>query len=68
MSAGIVAYSARVDATPEREREALGLVYGFVLSSHAKRKATESNVEEGAKAEPNDASQEGRAEVEEAKV
>ena len=64
MSAGIVAYSSRADATPERERAALSAVYGFVLSRHAKRKAAGSGDEE----EASDASQVSSTEIEEAEV
>lgn len=67
MSAGTVAYSTRADATRDGELAALVAVYGFVLSRHAKRKAAGSNDEEGAKAEPSDASQ-GRGAEEEAQV
>ena len=68
MSAGIVDYSSRADATPEGELAALGAVYGYVLSRHAERKAAGSSDEEGARTAPNDAAQERRAQIEEAEV
>lgn len=59
MSASTVAYSSRADATPERERAALGAVYGFVLRRHAERNASEPGDGEGPKKEPGGVSREG---------
>ena len=37
MSGARIAYTARPDATPEGEREALASIYAFVLRTHQER-------------------------------
>ena len=40
MSGARIAYTARSDATPERERETLASIYAFVLRTHQERQKT----------------------------
>lgn len=54
MASTKVAYSARLDTTPEGETNALASVYRFVLDCHAKKKASRPGGPDDAEESKND--------------